>query len=119
VEAVHAWAGPLAIWFVVLAMAFSLLTPACALGAATANVAAQLGMTPGVLLAILSIHALPELTTLFLPLAAWLVASRRGEWSVLLAATFVTVALAVPVIVASAVVETYVTRQIIRAAVGL
>ena len=37
-------------------------------------------------------HALPELTALFLPLAAWLIASRRGEWNQLLAATFVTVA---------------------------
>ena len=26
-------------------------------------------------------HALAELTALFLPLAAWLVASRRGDWA--------------------------------------
>ncbi len=45
-------------------------------------VAAQLGpISPGVLLATLSLHAVPELTALFLPLAAWLVASRRGRWS--------------------------------------
>ena len=37
-------------------------------------------------------HALLELTALFLPLAAWLIASRRGEWNQLLAATLVTVA---------------------------
>ena len=45
-------------------------------------------------------HALPELTALFLPLAAWTLASRRGAWEELLAATIVTVAVAVPVLVA-------------------
>ena len=44
-------------------------------------------------------HAIPELIALFLPLAAWIIASRRGEWDQLLAATFVTVAIAVPVLV--------------------
>ena len=47
-------------------------------------------------------HAIPELTALFLPLAAWLIASRRGEWNQLLAATFVTVAIAIPVLVVAA-----------------
>jgi hypothetical protein len=36
-----------------------------------------------------------------------MVASRRGEWEGLLAATFITVALAVPVLVAAAVWEVY------------
>ena len=115
-KSLHDWAGSLAIWFVVLAMGFSLVTQAYALGGGTANMAAQLGMGPGVLLAILSIHALPELTALFLPLAAWLVASRRDEWSDLLAATFVTVGIAVPIIVLTGIVETYVTPSLIRAA---
>jgi hypothetical protein len=75
-KTVHDWAAPLAIWFVGLATAFSLVTQAFALGAGTHRHGRSLGMTPGVLLAILSIHALPELTVLFLPLAAWLVASR-------------------------------------------
>ena len=39
---------------------------------------------------------MPELTALFLPLAAWTIASRRGEWGDLLAATMVTVALRDP-----------------------
>ena len=45
----------------------------------------------------LSLHAVPELCALFLPLAAWLLASRRRAWNELLAATFVTTAIAVPV----------------------
>jgi hypothetical protein len=117
-KAVHDWAGTLAIWFVIVATGFSLLTQAFALGAGTASVAAQLGTTPGVLLVALLPHALPELTALFLPLAAWLVASRRGEWNELLAATFATVAIATPVIVAAAFVETYVSPHVIRALVG-
>ena len=55
-----------------------------------------------ILLAGLLPHAVPELMALFLPLAAWIIASRRGEWDELLAATLVTVVIAVPVLVAHA-----------------
>ena len=41
-------------------------------------------------------HALLELTALFLPLAAWLVAARAGAWNQLMAATFATTAIALP-----------------------
>jgi uncharacterized membrane protein SpoIIM required for sporulation len=75
-------------------------------------------MSPGLLLVALLPHAVPELTALFLPLAAWIIASRRGQWHQLLAATFVTVAIAVPVLVASAVVEVYVSPHLIRALAG-
>jgi hypothetical protein len=60
-------------------------------------------------------HALPELVALFLPLAAWTIASRRGEWHDLLAATFATVAVAIPVLVAAATWETYVWSHILTA----
>jgi uncharacterized membrane protein SpoIIM required for sporulation len=63
-------------------------------------------------------HALPELVALFLPLAAWIMASRRGRWHELLAATFVTVVLAIPVLVAAAFVEVYVTPGVLRALAG-
>jgi hypothetical protein len=43
---IHDWAGTLAIWFVVGATTFSLLTQAFALGANTATLAAQFGTTP-------------------------------------------------------------------------
>ena len=57
---IHDWAGTLAIWFVILATGFSLVTQALILGDGTAAVAAQLGMGPGVLLAALSLHAVPS-----------------------------------------------------------
>ena len=58
-------------------------------------------------------HALPELVALFLPLAAWTVASRENEWHDLLAATVATVAFAIPVLVAAAVWETYVWPELL------
>jgi hypothetical protein len=60
-------------------------------------------------------HALPELTALFLPLAAWTIASRSGAWKDLLAATLVTTAIAVPVLIATALIETQVTPELLLA----
>jgi uncharacterized membrane protein len=112
---VHEKAGPLAIAFVVGATGFSLCTQAYLLGSGVSTVAAQLHLSPGVFLLALMPHALPELTALFLPLAAWIVASRHGRWDELLAATFVTVALAVPVLLASAAVELWVSPRLLSA----
>lgn len=112
---VHEKAGPLAIGFVVCATGFSLCTQAYVIGGGAASVAAQIGSTPGVLLLALAPHAVPELVALFLPLAAWIIASRRGEWQNLLAATFVTVAVAIPVLLASAAVEIWVSPHILNA----
>ena len=115
---VHDAAGPLAIGFVVCATVFSLTTQAYILGTDAATIANQLEISPAQLIGVLSVHAIPELTALFLPLAAWTVASRKGRWNELLAATFVTVALAVPVILAAAAVETWVTPQLLLAISG-
>ena len=52
---------------------------------------------------------------LFLPLAAWMIASRNQDWQDLLAATFVTVAIAVPVVLAAAAIETWVSPHLLRA----
>ena len=110
---VHQKAGPLAIAFVIGATTFSLVTQAYVLGGGAATLSWQFGVEPAALLAVISVHALPELVALFLPLAAWIVASRRGDWHELLAATFVTVALAVPVLVISALVEVYLTPELL------
>jgi hypothetical protein len=61
-------------------------------------------------------HALPELFALFLPLAAWMVASRRGAWNELLAATAATTAIAVPMLVLAACVEVFVWPHLLRLA---
>jgi hypothetical protein len=110
---VHEKAGPLAIGFVVCATTFSLCTQAYIIGGGASAIAAQLGTTPGVLLLALAPHALPELFALFLPLAAWIIASRANRWEDLLAATFVTVAIAVPILLAAAAVETWVSPHVL------
>jgi hypothetical protein len=115
---VHDWAGPLAIAFVVCATGFSLVTQALVLGHGAASIGAQLGISPGLLLLGLLPHALPELVALFLPLAAWMIASRRQDWHELLAATVVTVMLAVPMLIAAAFVEVYISPGILRALAG-
>jgi hypothetical protein len=112
---VHDAAGPLAIAFVTAATLFSLMTQAYVIGSTAATVSAQLGLAPGQLLVALLPHALLELWALFLPLAAWLIASRRGRWDELLAATFVTVAIAIPALVLAAIVEVYVSPHLLAA----
>jgi hypothetical protein len=112
---VHEKAGPLAIGFVVCATAFSLGTQAYVIGGGASTLSAQLGVGPATLIATLLPHALLELTALFLPLAAWIAASRRGAWDELLAATFVTVAVAVPVLLASAALELGLWPVLLRA----
>src|SRR4051812_17054411 len=109
---VHEKAGPLAIGFVVCATLFSLCTQAYYLGHITSTLAHQLGVAPPLFVAALLPHALPELTALFLPLAAWLIASRRGRWDELLAATAVTVVIAVPMLLTSAAIELWVTPRL-------
>jgi stage II sporulation SpoM-like protein len=115
---IHDRAGPLAIAFVSAATLFSLVTQAYVLGNAASTLASQGGMAPvGLLVGILP-HAALELVALFLPLAAWIIASRRGDWHELLAATLTTVALAVPLLVAAAFVEVYVSPGFILALRG-
>jgi hypothetical protein len=111
---IHEKAGPLAIGFVVCATTFSFLTQAYIIGGNLSTIAAQLDLTPGMLLLLYMPHALPELAAVFLPLAAWIIASRRGHWAQLLAATFVTVAIAVPVLVIAASIEVYLSPELLK-----
>lgn len=101
----HERAGQAAIAWVVLVTAFSLLTQALGLGMYASTLAHQLDIpTYRLILSVLP-HAMIELTAVFLPLAAWLVASRHDEWEDLLAATFVTVVIALPMLLLAAAIE--------------
>jgi hypothetical protein len=104
---IHEKARPLAFGWVIGATIFSLMTQAYALGSDGATLANQLGISPALLVLTVIPHALPELVALFLPLAAWTIASRREGWNELLAATFATVALAIPVLVVAATWEAF------------
>ena len=116
---VHEHGGPIAIAFVICATAFSLSYQAYTLGRTLAGVAHFLKVSPALLLLGVLPHAVCELTALFLPLAAWIIASRRGEWDQLLAATFVTVAIAVPMLVVAALIEVYVSPHLFTALTGI
>jgi len=111
---IHEKARPAAFAWVILVTCFSLGTQAYALGSTGSTLAHQLDISTGVLILTALPHALPELTALFLPLAAWTIASRRQEWDDLLAATLVTVAVAIPTLVCAAMWETYVWPHLLQ-----
>ncbi|HXD55233.1 MAG TPA: stage II sporulation protein M [Solirubrobacteraceae bacterium] len=108
----HEHGGRIAIAFVVAATTFSLSAQAYLIGHTLAGLSNFLHVSPALLLVCVLPHAIPELIALFLPLAAWILASRKGEWEQLLAATLVTVAIAVPVLVVAAFVEVYVSPHV-------
>ena len=117
-RAVHRGGARLAIAFVMVATAFSLANQIWDLGTAAASVAAQLHASPALLLLALLPHAAPELVALFLPLAAWVIARRRGTWSELLAAAMVTTVIAVPILIVAASWETYGAPHLIALVTG-
>jgi hypothetical protein len=116
---VHEHGGRIAIAFVVAATTFSLSAQTWVLGHELAGVCGFLNISPALLLVCVLPHAILELTALFLPLAAWIIASRRGEWDQLLAATFVTVAIAVPVLIVAALIEVYVSPHLFATLTGI
>ncbi len=116
---IHERGAQFAILFVIAAITFSLSIQAWILGSETARVAHRLNVSSALLLVSLLPHAIPELTALFLPLAAWIIASRRGDWDKLLAAALVTGAIAVPILVLAGLWEVYVAPHVIGAIVHL
>lgn len=112
---VHVKAGEFAILFVCAVTLFSLATQALYLGFQGSTIAYQLEISHAALILSVLPHAIPELTALFLPLAAWLIASRRGKWNQLLAATLVTVLIAIPVLIVAAIIEVYAWPYLLEA----
>ncbi len=111
---IHVKTAQFAILFVAAVTLFSLSTQALYLGFQGSTIAYQLQISHAALIFSVLPHAIPELTALFLPLAAWLIASRRGEWNQLLAATFITALLASPVVVFAATLEVYLWPRILE-----
>lgn len=105
---IHQKARPVAFAWVVGVTCFSLATQAYVLGSTGSQLANQFGISPVLLVLTVLPHALVELTAIFLPLAAWTIASRRGDWQDLLAATVATVAVALPMLIVAASWETWV-----------
>ena len=112
---VHEKARPIAFAWVIGVTCFSLLTQTLALGVVGSTISWDLGVSVPLLVMTAVPHALLELTAVFLPLAAWTIASRKGEWDQLLAATVVTVAIAIPMLLVAATWEVYVWPHILHA----
>jgi hypothetical protein len=115
---VHELSRTVAIACVAGATMFSLCWQAYELGTTAGIISYSIHASPALLLVGLLPHALPELVALFLPLAAWISASRRDEWEQLLAAAAVTVAIAVPVLVVTALWEVYIAPHVLSAILG-
>jgi hypothetical protein len=112
---IHEKARPIAFAWVVGVTCFSLLTQTLGLGLVGATIAYDEYISAPLLVLTALPHALLELTAVFLPLAAWTIASRRGEWDQLLAATIVTVFMAIPMLIVAATWEVYVWPYILQA----
>jgi hypothetical protein len=112
---IHEKARPIAFGWVITVTCFSLLTQTLALGLVGSTIAYQEFISVPVLVLTALPHALLELTAVFLPLAAWTIASRKGEWDQLLAATMVTVLMAIPMLIVAATWEVYVWPHILAA----
>ncbi len=110
----HDRAGRAAVVFVCAATVFSLTTQAYALGAAASTQAVEHGLPLWRYLVSVLPHAVPELGALFLPLAAWILAQRRRTSHELLAATFATTAIAVPVLLVAAATEVWVSPHVLH-----
>jgi hypothetical protein len=112
---IHEKARPIAFAWVIAVTCFSLITQTLGLGLIGSTIAWDAGVSAPLLVATALPHALLELTAVFLPLAAWTIASRRGEWDQLLAATMVTVAVAIPMLLIAATWEVHIWPYILRA----
>lgn len=113
---VHERVGPIALGWVALVTAFSLVTQSYALGFDAATMAGELRISSAMLIVTVLPHALIELTAVFLPLAAWLIASHRNEWADLLAATLITVAIALPMLLIAASIEVTLWPRLLESA---
>jgi Stage II sporulation protein M len=113
---IHEKARPIAFGWVIAVTCFSLLTQTVALGLVGSTIAWDQGISVPLLVLTALPHALLELTAVFLPLAAWVIASRKEEWDQLLAATVVTVAIAIPMLIVAATWEVHVWPYILQAA---
>jgi hypothetical protein len=110
---IHEQGARLALAFVGAATLFSLTLQAISLGTAASSISAELHTSVPLLLLCLLPHALVELMALFLPLSAWLIMGRRGDWERLLAASGVTTLLALPPLAAAALWESLVAPHLV------
>jgi uncharacterized membrane protein SpoIIM required for sporulation len=113
---VPAWMGRLALVYALVVTLSSVAVQATALGRQLADVSRAANISSDYLLVLVLPHAVPELVAVFLPLGLFLLEARRcrldrlGLWSLQAAA------IALPVLLCAAAIETYVTPALVIAA---
>jgi hypothetical protein len=113
---VPAWMGRVALFYALLVTLLSVALQAAALGRQLADLSRAADLSSTRLLVLVLPHAVPELVAVFLPLGLFLLEARRGRldrvgwWSLQAAA------IALPVLLCAAAIETYVTPARVLAA---
>ena len=115
----HLLAGPVAIVFVTMVTIGSFALQSWALGSAAPAIALAYDLQTWQLLLVVSPHALPELTAVFLPLGAWLVLARRRAFGDLLAASVLASVVALPLLAIATITEVWVTPRLLEQLTGV
>jgi hypothetical protein len=113
---VPAWMGRAALLYALLVTLLSVALQATALGRQLADESRAASISSAHLLALVLPHAVPELIAVFLPLGLFLLEAQRGRLDRLGAWSLQAAAIALPVLLCAAVIETYVTPGWIAAA---
>jgi hypothetical protein len=113
---VPAWMGRVAVFYALLVTLLSVAVQATALGRELADLSRAANISSARLLVLVLPHAVPELMAVFLPLGLFLLEAGRGRLDRLGAWSLQAAAVAVPVLVCAALIETYVTPARVIAA---
>jgi Stage II sporulation protein M len=113
---VPSWMGRAALFYALLVTLLSVVVQAIALGRQLADLSLAAHISSTHLLVLVLPHAVPELVAVFLPLGLFLLEAQRGRLDRLGAWSLQAAAVALPVLLCAAVVETYVTPARVIAA---
>jgi hypothetical protein len=115
-QPVPAWIGRAALFYALLVTLLSVAVQATALGRQLADLSRAANISSTHLLVLVLPHAVPELVAVFLPLGLFLLEAQRGRLDRLGAWSLQAAAVALPVLLCAAVIETYVTPARVVAA---
>ena len=113
---VPSWMGRAALFYALLVTLLSVAVQATALGRELADLSRAAHISSTRLLVLVLPHAVPELVAVFLPLGLFLLEAQRGRLDRLGAWSLQAAAIALPVLLCAAVIETYVTPARVIAA---
>ena len=113
---VPAWMGRTALFYALIVTLMSVAVQAIALGRLLAGLSRTVGIPASRLLVLVLPHAIPELVAVFLPLGLFLLEARRGRLDRLGRWSLQAAALALPLLLCAALIETYVTPPRVLAA---